>query len=130
MTIRAINPHDVHAPAGAYSHVVSTQGAGRTLYISGQVGVDRDGVLVEGFAGQASQCWHNIIAALAADGTTANDLVKVTTFVTDASCAAELNCVHAPFLGDARPASTLICISALMQPGWLIEVEAIAFKEG
>jgi 2-iminobutanoate/2-iminopropanoate deaminase len=129
-TIRAINPHDAHAPAGAYRHAISTHGAGRTLYISGQVGVDREGVLVEGFAGQAGQCWHNIIATLAADGMTANDLVKVTTFVTDASCAAELNCIRAPFLGDARPASTLVRISALMQPGWLIEVEAIAFKEG
>jgi 2-iminobutanoate/2-iminopropanoate deaminase len=77
-------------------------------------------VLGEGFAGQVSQCRRNIIAILAADDMTAQDLVKVTTFVTDTSCAAELGRIREPFLDGARPAATLVRTSGLVRPQWLI----------
>jgi enamine deaminase RidA (YjgF/YER057c/UK114 family) len=47
-------------------------------------------VLGDGFAAQASHCCRKVIAILAASGMTAHDLMKVITFVTDTSCAAEL----------------------------------------
>jgi len=40
----------------------------------------------------------------------------------------ELNAVRAPFLGDARPASTLLVVQALARPEWLFEVEAVAYR--
>src|SRR5271157_390899 len=129
MNTRPINPSSVHAPAGSYSHGVSVHGPGRTLYISGQLGVDPDGNLAEGFAGQARQCMQNLDEILAAEQMTVHNLVKVTTFLTDMSHAEELGEIRAPFLDGARPASTLIGTSALVRPDWLIEVEAIAFHE-
>ena len=128
MTNRAIDPQGVYPPSGAYSHAVSTHGTGRTLYISGQLGVDPKGTVPETFAEQANQCWRNIIAILAADDMTTHDLVKVTTFLTDISNARALGSIREPFLQGARPASTLIAVSALVMPEWLIEVEAIAFR--
>lgn len=127
MKNRMIEPRDAYPPMGAYSHAVSTRGAGRTLYISGQLGVDRDGVVPEGFAEQAHLCWRNIVAILAADGMTVHDLVKVTTFLTDIGDARALGGIREPFLAGARPASTLIAVAALVMPEWLIEVEAVAF---
>lgn len=130
MTNKTIVPETVQAPAGAYSHAVVAQGPGRTLYISGQLGVDRNGVTGATFADQARHCWENIVAILDADDMTVNDLVKLTTYLTDVANVAELGHIRGPFLGSARPASTLIGISALVRPEWMIEVEAFAFKAG
>lgn len=128
MTNQAIDPPGVHPPAGAYSHAVATGGVGRTLYISGQIGVDPDGKTPDTFAEQAEQCWRNIVAILAGADMTVHDLVKVTTFLTDIGDARALGGIRASFLDGARPASTLIAVSALVMPEWLIEVEAIAFR--
>ena len=123
-----ITPTNIHAPAGAYSHAAVIKGAGRTLYISGQLGIDPAGVTAEDFSGQAAQCWRNITAILNCSGMTVHDLVKVTTFLTNVDNAAELGSIRATFLDGARPASTIVGTSALLRPEWQIEVEAIAFK--
>lgn len=128
MSITPVAPADVHPPAGAYSHGMIASGGGRTLYISGQVGVDRSGSVVDGFAGQAAQCWRNVIAILAAADMTVHHLVKVTTFLTDMANVPDLGRIREPFLDGARPASTLVGTPALVRPEWLIEIEAIAFK--
>jgi len=128
MSIQPITPTDVHPPGGAYSHGVSARGQGRTLYISGQVGLTADGILAGDFAEQAAQSWRNIVAILSADGMNVHHLVKLTTYLTDISFARELGRVREPFLEGARPASTLIAVQALVMPDWLIEIEAIAFK--
>ena len=54
------------------------------------------------------------------------DVVKVTTFLTDIGDRARINPVRQEFFGDARPASTLVEVSALVLPEFLIEVEAVA----
>ena len=128
MTNATIEPRGVYPPAGAYSHAVATRGAGRTLYISGQLGVDPDGETPDAFAEQAAQCWRNVVAILAAAGMTVHDLVKVTTFLTDIDDAGALAGIREPFLDNARPASTLVAVAALVMPAWRIEVEAVAFK--
>jgi len=118
-----------HNPA--YSHVVTASGA-RTIYISGQVSVDEEGRIVgEGdLAAQTTQVMQNLGLALkAADATYAN-IVKITTFVVNYK--PELR----PVIGKARsvffegmepPASTLVGVTALAAPEWLIEIEAIEF---
>ena len=98
MTNQVIAPPGVHPPSGAYSHAVSTCGAGHTLYISGQLGVDPEGKTPETFAEQASQCWRNIVAILAAAEMTVHDLVKVTAFLTDIGDARALGAIRGPFL--------------------------------
>ncbi|WP_293884069.1 RidA family protein [Sphingomonas sp.] len=128
MTNQAIVPQGVHPPLGAYSHAVSTRGTGRTLYVSGQLGISLEGKTPRTFAEQASQCWRNIVAILAADGMTIHDSVKITTYLTDIGNARSLASIREPFLQGARPASTLIAVAALVMPEWLIEVEAIAFR--
>jgi enamine deaminase RidA (YjgF/YER057c/UK114 family) len=120
-----------HNPA--YSHVVTTSGA-RTIYISGQVSVDEEGRIVgEGdLAAQTTQVMQNIGLALKATGATYANIVKITTFVVNYK--PELR----PIIGKARsaffegmepPASTLVGVSALAAPEWLIEIEAIAVAD-
>jgi len=125
---RVIQPPDVAPPVGAYSQAISTQGAGQTLHISGQVGFDGAGQLAQGFEAQAEAAWKNIVRILAAAGMGPQDLVKVTTFVTDAGHLPLLAPVRTRHLGAARPASTVLVVRALARPEWLVEVEASAWR--
>jgi enamine deaminase RidA (YjgF/YER057c/UK114 family) len=115
----------------AYSHVVTATGA-RTIYISGQVSTDEEGRIVgEGdIAAQTTQVMQNLGHALKAAGASYANIVKITTFV--------VNYKPRPTIGKARsvffeglepPASTLVGVSALAAPEWLIEIEAIAVAD-
>lgn len=128
MTSRKLNPTTIAAPVGAYSHGVLAPASGEWLYISGQIGVLPDGTLANGFAEQARAAWTNLVAILEAANMDVSHLVKVTTFMTDGSDFRDLNPVRSGFLGDARPASTLVIVKALVKPEWLIEVEAVAHR--
>ena len=122
------NPSTVFAPTGPFSHGVETPGNARWLHISGQIGVAPDGKVPAEFEAQAEQCWRNVKAVLAAAGMGVENLVKCTHFLTRAEDVATYGKVRARQLGEARPASTLLVISALARPDMLVEVEAIAAK--
>jgi len=117
-----------HNPA--YSHVVVASGA-RTVYISGQVSVDEEGRVVGpgDLTAQTTQVMQNLGLALKAVGASYANIVKITTFVVDYK--PELR----PIIGKARsaffegmepPASTLVGVTALAAPEWLVEIEAVA----
>jgi enamine deaminase RidA (YjgF/YER057c/UK114 family) len=125
---RPLNPGDIAQPVGLYSQGMLTSGAGRTLHVSGQVGLRPDGQLAGGFEAQAQAAWNNVVAVLAAAGMGPGDLMKVTTYLTDPAHLPLFAPVRARFLGDARPASTLVIVRALARPEWLVEVEAIAWR--
>ena len=132
MPLERLTPQGLYKPA-AYSQVVVTTGR-RMVFISGQVSMDGDGRLVADgdFAGQARQVYANLRAALEGAGATPADVVKLTTYVV--RYTPELR----PLLAEARagifnpaalPASTLVGVQALAEPGYLIEVEAIAVMD-
>lgn len=128
MASTKLNPSAIAPPVGAYSHGVLAPAAGEWLHISGQIGVLPDGVLAIGFAEQARAAWSNLVAILDTANMSVSHLVKVTTFMTEAGDLKDLNPVRSGFLGDARPASTLLIVKALARPEWLIEVEAVAYR--
>jgi enamine deaminase RidA (YjgF/YER057c/UK114 family) len=122
-------PEGLFKPA-VYSQVVVATGR-RTVYVSGQVSMDADGKLVASgdFAGQARQVYANLQRALTGAGARPADVTKLTTYVV--GYRPELRSM----LGEARtavfgsvdlPASTLVGVQALFDPGYLLEVEAIA----
>jgi 2-iminobutanoate/2-iminopropanoate deaminase len=111
-----------------FSHYTDAVRVGNLLFVSGCVALDADGKLVgEGdVVTQARQVFTNIGLCLSAAGATFADVVKVTTFLTDVGDRGRINPVRQEFFGDARPASTLVEVSALVLPEFLIEVEAVA----
>lgn len=125
-TVQFVNPSTLSAPTG-YTHVVDVL-RGRTIYISGQVALDKSGNVVGkgDFAAQATQVFENLKAALAAAGATFDNVVKVTTFVTDMSHIAVLRTVRGKYYGKNAPASTLVQIGKLAHEDLMIEIEAIA----
>ena len=121
-------PNTVAAPFGPYSHAVEVPPGSRLLYISGEVGVQPDGVVPEGIEAQAEACWRNIIAILEHADMGVGDLVKITTYLLNAEDIPAAGAARARFLGDARPASASLIVNALVKPEWRIEIEAVAAK--
>jgi enamine deaminase RidA (YjgF/YER057c/UK114 family) len=125
-----INPPELGNPPG-YSQIVAVS-TGRIIFISGQTALDSDGNVVgkSDFAAQAAQVFGNLAVALRGCGCTAAHLVKLTVFLTDmnhlASYREARNRFFASVTPPAAPAVTLVEVSKLYGPDFLIEIEAVA----
>ena len=123
MTFKAHNPR---TPLANYSHGIEVPPNARWLHISGQVAVDKDGRTPEGFEAQVELVFANLRAVLESAGMTPQDLVKVNVFLLRPEDIPALRAARDRFQGDARPASTLVVVSRLARPEWLVEIEAVA----
>jgi 2-iminobutanoate/2-iminopropanoate deaminase len=123
-------PTDIAAPvAPSYSLAVEVAPNARWLAIAGQVGNEPDGTVAEGAGPQADRAWGNIVALLEAAGMGLEDLVKVTTYITDPAFIPALREVRARFQVEGyRPASTLVVVVGLAAPEYLVEIEAFAAR--
>ena len=122
------SPATLPPPVG-YSHVAKVN-KGTMIYLAGQVSSDASGKLVgEGnFEAQAEQVFRNIGIGLQTAGATMADIVKLNVYI-----VAEVDQVDVPKLRAIRdrhvntatpPASTLVFVTRLARPGWLIEIDA------
>ena len=126
--LRFSNPPGMAKPA-AYSHVVEVNGPHRTVYLAGQTGIDANGKVAEGFRAQAVQVMENIKTALGSVGGGFEHVVKLTSYLTNLEAnGAEFREVRGSYFPNkaALPASTLLQISRLANPAYLVEVEVIA----
>jgi enamine deaminase RidA (YjgF/YER057c/UK114 family) len=121
----------LHNPG--FSQVVVASGT-RSIHTAGQVSIDESGTLVGAgdLAAQTAQAMRNVGLALAAAGATYADIVKITTYVVDykPEHRTVIGQARAPFFANGTPpASTLVGVTALALPEWLIEIEAIAIVD-
>jgi reactive intermediate/imine deaminase len=129
VTNRFANPKTMPPPRG-YTQVVETTGPGRTIYLSGQLGMTPAGAFAGppgDFRAQTTQCFENLKAGLAEAGAGFEHVVKITVFFVDMA--------HLPLFFEVRdkyvntkapPASTAIQIGRLAREGALVEIEAVA----
>jgi len=127
-TVRASNPPGLVTPKNPYSQVAAVDGAGRLVTTAGQLGVDADGRLAGDFRGQVRQALANLSTALAAEGMRVEDILGLRHYVVSGQDLGAVNVERIAFLGEARPASTLVYVSGLANPKALYEVEAIAAR--
>ena len=123
--------HDAVNPEGfpvspVYSQGMLTRSGGRTLYISGQVGIGPDGKPAQGIEAQARAAIANLNAVLAAAGMTPQNLAKVTIYLTDPADMAGFMQAGGGDLPKPPPATTLLIVKALAAPELLVEIEAVA----
>ncbi|NIP46723.1 MAG: RidA family protein [Gammaproteobacteria bacterium] len=121
-------PASVAEPFGPYSHAVEVPPGSRMLYISGEVGAKPDGTVPADIEEQAECLWQNIFAILKSAGMGVEDLVKITTYLVREEDLAVAGAARAKYFGESRPASATLIVPALIKPGWLIEIEAVAAK--
>jgi enamine deaminase RidA (YjgF/YER057c/UK114 family) len=109
-----------------YSRVVVR---GDAAWVSGTTSTV-DGLVVHpGDAGaQTRQALATLAAALERAGFSLNDVVRTRMFVTDIARWEEIGRVHGEVFGDVRPASTMVQVSALIDPAMLVEIEADAVR--
>ena len=112
---------------GAYSSGVEAP-AGRTVYVSGQVSLDADGDVVgEGDVGlQTETVLEHVKTVVEEAGGGMEDIVKVTVFITDMGLYDEIHEVRRRYFEEPFPASSMVEVSALIDPRLIIEIEAVA----
>lgn len=132
VSINAINPSTVwqvpEAFRSVYTHATEVSAASKMLFISGQFGVRPDGSLPETFPEQARQAMENVEALLAASGMSFANVAKLNFLLTRSTDAPDLVKARSAKWGQSQPpAVTVLTVSALARPEYLIEIEATAF---
>lgn len=124
--VQHINPPALSAPHG-YSHVVVVR-SGRTIYLAGQVPLDRNGALVGAgdLAAQTRQVFENMKAALSAAGASYADVVDMTTYLTDVSQIDAYRKVRDQYMSAPLPAASLVEVKSLFRKDVMIEISAVA----
>ncbi len=124
--VKRFDVESVRSPGGRYSHVGQIGPNAQLFHLAGQTGVAPDGRIGEGIEDQTKLVYRNIAAILKECGMGVENLVKITIFLTDPDDIEGWRGVQKEALGDVVPASTLLIVSRLARPEFLVEVEAVA----
>lgn len=121
-----VNPPDLSKPIG-YNHGVLM---GKTLFVAGQVGWDRDERMAEGLPAQFGRALANVVSVVRAAGGSAENVARLTIYVTDKqvylSSRREIGEVYRGVMGRHFPAMALVEVAGLIEPGAMVEIEATA----
>ena len=111
-------------PVSHYCHVVR---AGDHVWLSGMFGMKADGTIPEGVVEQFQIAMDTIDHCLREAGGRPDQVVKVQVFMTDIAERPKINPIRQKYFGEHRPASTLVEVSALVDPRMKVEIEAVAY---
>lgn len=119
------NPADGIYHATDYVHAMEVSGASRLLFVSGTMGLDTAGRAPEGLEEQLALIWANLRRILADAGMTTTNIVRLTSYLRDASFA-DANMRARLLALDGRRIPTTAIVAATLEPEWLVEIEIIA----
>lgn len=127
--MKIVNPKDFPKPRGYSNGIVVP--VGRVLYVSGQIGWDKNGHIVSpDFGVQFLQALDNLIAVVREAGGATEHIVKLLAFVTDLDAyRAAMPGIGEGWrgrMGKYYPAMTLVKVAGLLEPGALVEIEGMA----
>jgi enamine deaminase RidA (YjgF/YER057c/UK114 family) len=100
--------------------------AGDRVWVSGTAPIWPDGSCDPDPGAQARRCLEIIVTALREAGAGPRDVVRTRMFVTRAEVGDAVGRAHGEFFGDARPVSTMVVVAGLLDPRWVVEIEAEA----
>jgi reactive intermediate/imine deaminase len=122
---KAIQSKGAPAAIGTYSQAV---GAGDTVYLSGQIGLDPETMqMADGIDGQTHRVFRNLAAVADAAGMSLDDAVRMTVYLTDLAHFARVNEIMAQYVREPYPARAAVGVAGLPR-GALVEVDAILHK--
>lgn len=128
MTVRRVNPSSLSPPAG-FTHVVLAEG--QVLFLAGQTAQDASGAVVgTSIVEQFDQALANLVVALTAAGSAAEQLTKLVVYCVDVDAylgsLTEIGHVWRARVGRQYPAMTFVGVQRLFDPAALIELDAFA----
>ena len=122
--VEALNPPGVPKPSAPLSPAVRY---GDLLFVSGQVPRDAQGAITAGGAGEQTRTvLENLRTVLEGCGSSLQQVVKTTVFLTNIADMAAMNAVYAEVFGDHLPSRSTVAVSALGKPEFVVEIEAVA----
>ena len=123
----SFNPEELWAPFGAFSQMV-IGGSGQTVYLKGQVSLDRDGKIVGAgdMRAQVEQVLDNVQALLASVNGRMSDIVALNQYTTDISAFMKAGDVRERYFKPPFPVTTTVEVSSLYHPDLVIEIAATA----
>jgi enamine deaminase RidA (YjgF/YER057c/UK114 family) len=124
MARRLVSSGSPFEPTVGFSRAVRD---GRHVFVAGTCAVMPDGADPPSDAyGQARRCFEIILGALGEAGATSEDVVRTRIFLVSADDWEDVGRAHGEVFGAVRPTSTMVVVSALLDPRWLVEIEADA----
>jgi enamine deaminase RidA (YjgF/YER057c/UK114 family) len=128
MERRRVSSGSPFEPVVGFSRAVR---AGRHVAVAGTAPVMADGGEPPADAyGQARRCLEIMVAALAELGARPEDVVRTRSYLIRADDWEAVGRAHGEVFGAIRPASTMLAVAALLDPRWLVEMEAEAIVGG
>jgi 2-iminobutanoate/2-iminopropanoate deaminase len=113
-------------PVGPYSQAIKV---GPFVFVAGQGSREpATGKIARGIEAQTRQAILNVKAIVEASGLSLSDVVKVSVFLKKASDFQKMNAVYKTFFKDNPPTRTTVEVK-LVEPGMLVEIDAIAYRE-
>lgn len=114
-----------YPPSGDYAHAIEVRGAGRLLFVSGTMGLDPAGAPGKSLDEQLVLVWDNIRAILKAADMTVDNIVRLTSYLTDPDHA-EANAAARVAALNGRVIPTTAVVVRTLTPDWLVEIEVVA----
>ena len=118
----------VREPSGHFSHAIAVEAKGRLVFISGMTARRPDGSIagIGDVEAQTRQVCENLKAAVEAAGGTMDDICRVDVYVRNIEHFDKIHRVRREFFKAPAPASTMVEVTKLVSPEYLIEISAIA----
>jgi enamine deaminase RidA (YjgF/YER057c/UK114 family) len=127
---KTLSPTTIHPPFAPYSPGVEVASRSRFVFVSGQLGIARDGTIPSDCTGQAELAFANIEAILGEAGMGLKDIVRINAYVTAREHLQPYMQVRNRLFAEPYPASTLMIVSGFARPEFVVEIEAIAATPG
>jgi enamine deaminase RidA (YjgF/YER057c/UK114 family) len=127
---KSLSPSSIHPPFAPYSPGIEVSSRSRFVFVSGQLGIDKDGVVPPDAAGQARVVFDNIRAILGEAGMGLKDIVKLNAYVTGRQHMRGYMDVRNALFAEPYPASTLMIVGGFTREEFVVEIEAIAASPG
>jgi enamine deaminase RidA (YjgF/YER057c/UK114 family) len=124
--MRALSPSSIRPPLARYSHGIAVPAGHRLVFTAGQLGIAPDESVPADGEAQADLCFANIAAILAEDGMTLANIIRLSVYVTAREHMQGYRRSRDRQFPGTPPTTTLIMVSGLARPEFVVEIEAIA----
>src|SRR5918996_1812676 len=128
MPKQQITSAKIRQPSGHFSHATMVEARGRIVFISGMTSRRADGTIagIGDIEAQTRQVCENIKAAVESAGGSMDDVCRVDVYVRNIEHFEKIHKVRREYFGAPAPASTMVEVTKMVHPDYLIEINAIA----
>ena len=132
MKKQQVRSSKLREPSGHFSQAIAIEAKGKMVFISGMTARRADGTIagIGDIEAQTRQVCENLKSAVEAAGGTMDDICRVDVYVRNMEHFEKIHKVRREYFGSPPPASTMVEVTKMTSPEYLIEINAIAVVGG